>query len=321
MFTVILYTSAGCLPCEEVRRQLKELQTQYPHRLLEIDVTRDRAFQEQKDRLPILEIGAYRLQAPFSVETLQVTLQAAQARMATGGPKPEITAADRLLFWFSRHYLLVLNLILALYVGLPFLAPLLMKVGASGPARLIYTIYGPFCHQLGFRSWYLFGEQAYYPLEAAHLPDVKTFESISGLSEVANPLSPQRLAARAFLGNETIGYKVALCQRDVAIYGSMLLFGLLFVFLRPRLRTLSLLFWVLIGLLPIGLDGFSQLFSQFNLPWLAFLPYRESTPFLRTLTGFLFGFSTAWLIFPSLETSMLETQRLFLQKFALAGGD
>ncbi len=321
MFTVILYTSAGCLPCEEVRRQLKELQTQYPHRLLEIDVTRDRAFQEQKDRLPILEIGSYRLQGPFTVETLQVTLQAAQARMTTGGPKPEITAADRLLFWFSRHYLLVLNLILALYVGLPFLAPLLMKVGASGPARLIYTIYGPFCHQLGFRSWFLFGEQAYYPLEATHIHNVKTFESITGLSEVSNPLSPERFAARAFVGNEEVGYKVALCERDIAIYGAMLFFGLLFVFLRHRLRTLSLLLWLLIGLLPIGLDGFSQLFSQFNLPWLAFLPYRESTPFLRTLTGFLFGFSTAWLIFPSLEASMLETQRLFLRKFALAGGD
>ncbi|MFO3796131.1 MAG: hypothetical protein ACK8QZ_02455, partial [Anaerolineales bacterium] len=57
----------------------------------------------------------------------------------------------------------------------------------------------------------------------------------------------------------------------------------------------------------------------FQLPWLvSFLPYRESTPFLRTLTGFLFGFSTAWLIFPSLEASMQETQRLFLHKFALA---
>ncbi len=321
MFTVILYTHTGCLPCEEVRRQLQELQTEYPHRLLEIDVTRDRSFEELKDRLPILEIGAYRLQAPFTAETLRITLQAAQTKTLTGGPKPEVTAADRLLFWFSRHYLLVLNLILALYVGLPFLAPALMKAGATGPARLIYTLYGPFCHQLGFRSWFLFGEQAYYPLEAADIHGVETFESISGLFEVANPLSSERLAARAFVGNEEVGYKVALCQRDVAIYGSMLLFGLLFAFLRRRLVTLSPLLWILIGLLPIGLDGFSQLFSQFNLPWLALLPYRESTPFLRTLTGFLFGFSTAWLIFPSLEASMLETQRLFVRKFALAGGD
>ena len=34
------------------------------------------------------------------------------------------------------------------------------------------------------------------------------------------------------------------------------------------------------------MDGFSQLFSQFELAFLIeLLPYRESTPFLRVLTG------------------------------------
>ncbi len=48
--------------------------------------------------------------------------------------------------------------------------------------------------------------------------------------------------------------------------------------------------WILIGLGPIGLDGFSQLFSQMDWSWLATIfPYRESTPFLRVLTGALFG--------------------------------
>lgn len=318
MITVILYRYADCASCKEIRQYLQEFQSQYPHRLVEIDITGERASEHSGNHLPILEIGPYRLQAPFSRETLRVTLHAAQERGAPSS-SPEIGFADRLIFSFARHYLALLNLILALYVGLPFLAPLLMKAGAEAPARLIYTLYGPFCHQLGFRSWYLFGEQAYYPLEAANIEGVKTFEEISGLREVANPLSRERLAARAFIGNEQVGYKVGLCERDVAIYGAMLLFGLLFAFLRDRLRPLPWWLWVLFGLLPIGLDGFSQLFSQFQLPWLtSFLPYRESTPFLRTLTGFLFGFSTAWLMFPSIEASMQETQRLFLRKFALA---
>jgi uncharacterized membrane protein len=67
------------------------------------------------------------------------------------------------------------------------------------------------------------------------------------------------------------------------------------------------------------LDGFSQLFSQFNFPWLAaLLPYRESTPFLRVLTGALFGFSTAWFAYPYIEESMAETRQFFIKKFAVA---
>jgi hypothetical protein len=68
---------------------------------------------------------------------------------------------------------------------------------------------------------------------------------------------------------------------------------------------------------PLGLDGFSQLFSQFNWQPLAeILPYRESTPFLRVLTGFLFGFLTAWFAYPNIEESMQETRQFFVKKFA-----
>ena len=38
-----------------------------------------------------------------------------------------------------------------------------MQAGATGPARVIYGLYGGLCHQLGYRSWYLFGERAAYP--------------------------------------------------------------------------------------------------------------------------------------------------------------
>jgi uncharacterized membrane protein len=73
----------------------------------------------------------------------------------------------------------------------------------------------------------------------------------------------------------------------------------------------------LIGIGPIGLDGFSQLFSQFDWPFLAsILPYRESTPFLRVLTGALFGFFTAWFAYPGIEESMQETRQFFVKKFA-----
>jgi hypothetical protein len=71
-----------------------------------------------------------------------------------------------------------------------------------------------------------------------------------------------------------------------------------------RLPALHWSLWLLLGMGPIGLDGFSQIFSQFNLDWLTtFLPYRESTPFLRVLTGGLFGLTTAGL-YTHIEESM-----------------
>jgi hypothetical protein len=63
----------------------------------------------------------------------------------------------------SRHYLAMLNIFIFLYFSLPFLAPTLMKVGALLPARVIYKVYSPLCHQFGFRSFFLYGEQ-FYPL-------------------------------------------------------------------------------------------------------------------------------------------------------------
>ena len=99
----------------------------------------------------------------------------------------------------------------------------------------------------------------------------------------------------------------------------MLLFGLMYASTGRRLPQLHWLAWILLGLGPIGLDGLSQIVSQFNLPWLTdILPYRESTPFLRVLTGALFGFGTAWFAFPNIEESMRETREFFIKKAALA---
>ena len=53
-----------------------------------------------------------------------------------------------------------------------------------------------------------------------------------------------------------------------------------------------------------------------NLP--AWVPMRESTPFLRTLTGGLFGWMTAWYLFPMIEETMRETRRILQRKFAIA---
>jgi uncharacterized membrane protein len=271
------------------------------------------------------------LKAPITAQALEMTLGAARDRRGqlseVGGEayrerlrKAEtVGGGDRVYVWIARHYLAVLNLALFIYVGLPFLAPTLMKLNATAPARLLYTVYSPLCHQFAFRSFFLFGEQPYYPLKEAGVTGIRTFDQVSGYTDLANPLSTSRLYARQFTGDATVGYKVAICERDVAIYAAILLFGLIYVLTNRRLPQLHWALWFLIGLGPIGLDGFSQLFSQMNWPFLVrILPYRESTPFLRVLTGGLFGFATAWFAYPNIEESMRETRQYFIKKFAVA---
>jgi len=126
------------------------------------------------------------------------------------------------------------------------------------------------------------------------------------------------LAARAFKGNEVVGYKIALCERDVAIYGAIIIFGLLFAITKRKIPPLHWAIWLIIAIGPIGLDGFSQLFSQLPIQAISnLLPYRESTPFLRVFTGFMFGFGTAWFGLPYVEESMRETRSLLEKKFSI----
>ena len=229
-----------------------------------------------------------------------------------------------LVLRFARNWLKVVLVILSIYVALPFIAPTLMHLGATGPARVIYTVYSPFCHQFGFRSFYLFGEQPVYPRAAAEsrwIPyedmtrDLPQFERFTPADEFTLGWS---LAHKNFLGNETMGYKVALCGRDIFIYMAILAGGYIYAisFVRRRLRPVPLLLYVFLGLGPIGLDGFSQLlgYPPFNL-W----PPRETLPVFRVLTGAIFGFMSAWLAFPYLELSMQDARRDIEAKLWRAG--
>jgi uncharacterized membrane protein len=204
-----------------------------------------------------------------------------------------VSALNGFAQWFYRHWLALVVGILLVYGLLPFGAPLLMKAGLPGPAQWIYQPYKLVCHTYAFRSFFLFGPQVVY----ARGNGDGEFERATGIKD--DPMG--LLQARDFQGNEAVGYKVALCQRDLAIYLAMALNGVAFALVRRRARPLPWLWFILIGLVPIGLDGFSQLFSQWPLN---FIPFRESTWPLRVITGSLFGFGVAWLVFPLIEETM-----------------
>jgi uncharacterized membrane protein len=248
----------------------------------------------------------------------------------TGRKREAVIWVDKIVLSFVRTWIIWLSLIVGIYAFLPFVAPIAMHNGNTGIARTIYTIYSPMCHQFAFRSWFLYGEQPAYPRARAGSPTLRPFEEVAAdepffqgidLTTLDTDLT---LAAKQFPGSERMGWKTAFCQRDVAIYAALALFGFAYFILQKMgINVKPLPFWayLLIAIAPIGLDGFSQLFANppFNGFGLGLYPIRESTPFLRTLTGGLFGLGNAWLAYPYIEESMEETRQLIEEKLTRAG--
>lgn len=318
MIEVILYTRQDCHLCEETKSHILELNSEIPLNFKEIDIDHDQALVKKFGlAVPVVVAGPYTIKAPIDRLDLEVTLRAAHQReldiaavnegIASGRIPVDASwnRADRFTLWLSRNWLSAFNLFTLIYVALPFLAPVLMRSGITGPANVIYKGYSFVCHQFAFRSWFLFGEQVYYPRAEASIPGVENYQLATGLD------SEDLWSARSYIGSPAKGYKVALCQRDVAIYLGILMFGFVFGISKRRLFGIPWYLWILLGIVPIGLDGLSQLISQ---PPLSLIPYRESTPLLRVVTGFLFGFITAWFGYPIAESSMRESQDYLLLK-------
>jgi uncharacterized membrane protein len=258
-------------------------------------------------------------------------------RPVTGWQRTLVVSIDRVVYSFSKHWLAVFNVVVLIYVGLPFLAPVLLNAGIQGPARVIYTMYSPLCHQMTQRSFFLFGEQPAYPREIAGT-DYKPLEAYMGDLPEFNDVSAENwpaffAAARSFKGNDQMGYKMALCERDIGIYGFVLVGGLVFAMLRNRvkIRALPFVLFVIIGMGPIAIDGFSQLISYWISPVSGaeatgivatiqnVLPLRESTPMMRAFTGALFGFMLVWMTYPHVDAGMKGTTKSLGEKLRKAG--
>ncbi len=97
-----------------------------------------------------------------------------------------------------------------------------------------------------------------------------------------------------YIGSPVLGYKTAVCQRDVAIYLAVLLAGLAFIPLRRRLRPLAIKAFALLCI-PITVDGLGQLLAV----W-------ESTWWSRVVSGALFGIACVWLAYPYIEAGMSD---------------
>lgn len=264
--------------------------------------------------------------------------------MTTGTPAPQRSFALRVNLWLlalSRHWLRTALIVLGIYITLPWVAPTLMHFGITGPARVVYFIYGPFCHQFAFRSFFLYGEQPIYPRSIANTPYTPYEDYIDNSPEFDDALKnwvgrPQsrfatveefepytwsfdlQFASKDFFGTPEMGYKTTLCMRDIAIYTAMWVFGLVYSHpkVRRRLRPIPIWLYVFAGVLPIAIDGFSQLLGY---PPISLWEPRETGPVFRVVTGAVFGLATGWLAFPYLEQSFVETRIQLEAKLRKAG--
>jgi len=335
---VTLFTREDCHLCDEAKAELQRIGQAIPLNVIEVDIASDpRLEREYGERIPVIGVDGETFSAPINWEDVKVALitaasfeSASEKQKATGRKRRVVIALDKGILWLTRHWLAVLSTIVGLYAAIPFMAPVAMEVGATGVANLIYTVYSPVCHQFAFRSWFLFGDQPAYPRARAGVEHLEPFEVYAAAEPAFDGIDVTVLdddlifAAKRFRGSERMGWKVAFCERDVAIYSALELTGVAFIFLkRAGVKVPKLPFWayVLIAIVPIGLDGFSQLFANppFNAFGLDAYPVRESTPFLRVLTGALFGFGNGWLVFPYIEESMQETAEMVENKLRRAG--
>ena len=218
----------------------------------------------------------------------------------------------------NRYWFVWFSVVYGIFVILPWLAPLLMQVGAEVPGRIIYTVYSFFCHQLPERSFFLFGQKAMYSMAEIQYRWQQTVD-------------PAIL--RQYIGDPSTGWKVAWSDRMVALYSSILIFAWQWWPLRKKIRPLHLYGFVLLAL-PMVIDGASHFVSDLSglnqgfrctNTWLVSLTgsvfpgwfyfgdaLGSFNSWMRLITGTLFGLGVVWFLFPIFDRGA-AADRLLMQ--------
>ena len=193
------------------------------------------------------------------------------------------------MLYQNMHW--ILTIFLVVYITIPFLSPVFFAMGRSRPAWWIQTGYSLMCHQRPERSLFLFGEKLTY-----------TPEELEGYGYEGG------VRGYPFAGDEEIGYKVAVCVRDVFIYAPMALAG---IWIGLSKKRISIPWWILIlGTVPIALDGGIQFLSEFfyltQERWGFHLanPWYLSNNGMRAVTGMIFGASVGLFLFSELKKAL-----------------
>ena len=179
----------------------------------------------------------------------------------------------------SSKLLFLFSVLILIYVGIAFSAPFILKKGNYILGNGIYEVYERFCHQRVERSLFLFGRQSFYSVQ-----ELKEEAFISPISKTNTYLE---YFGHKYNGNETVGYKVAICIRDIALYTTLGFVGL-FISLSPLGKRRFSMALVVILTAPIFIDVFIQMIIKFIK--LDPIPYffLDNVP-KRIFTGILAG--------------------------------
>jgi uncharacterized membrane protein len=123
------------------------------------------------------------------------------------------------------------------------------------------------------------------------------FLTYLGLNEIAKPIFFSLHLICAQIPSHSfyiLGHQLGMCARNMGIYSSMFVGGLVFVLSKKRLPGIPWWVWLLM-ILPMAYDGFTQMFAL-----------RESTWELRVLTGALFGFGNMWFALPFIQRTVMQ---------------
>lgn len=200
----------------------------------------------------------------------------------------------------TRYLAEFLWVFIFLYLLISFAPPTLYKLGYEGAATTIHSIYRVFCHQRVERSLFLWGEDA-----VANTYSIEELQYL-GVIPDENPHVHESLSheiyAYPYVGNEFVGYKVALCVRDISIYSAMLLVGLVYLLYANRSGKIKKYNWkmLMVFMIPMAIDGSFQIISELaNWEWVPSVYYTANGK--RFITGALFGIGFALLIFPNMK--------------------
>ncbi len=118
------------------------------------------------------------------------------------------------------------------------------------------------------------------------------------------PLCHQRPTQSFFL----LGHQVAFCHRESAMYISLFMGGLLYAWLRQRIKIRPISPWItLLLLMPLAFDGTTHLINEL-LPFLNLRSDMNAVGsfnwWLRMLTGVLFGVAFVLGVYPRLDQEL-----------------
>lgn len=228
--------------------------------------------------------------------------------------------SDQFVYWFGRHWVLVISFVFGLYVFTPFLAPVFMAAGLTLPGKAIYWFYSFFCHQLPQRSYFLFGHNISY-----NLSEIRTVWHYND----------NILLLRQFTGNPQMGWKVAWSDRMVSMYTSIWIFIIAWGLIKKKIKPLP--WWgLIIFILPMAVDGTSHMISDFagigqgfrdSNTWLAAITNNQFpvsfyagdawgsfNAWMRLISGVLFGLGIVWFSFPYLEDAFNNSVKVLEHK-------